>query len=42
MNQIQQLNMILYAIEKDHHFTGHGIFTNSDTNNSDFQEQLDK
>lgn len=27
MSQVQKLNLMLYEMEKDHHFKGHGVFT---------------
>lgn len=30
LTQVQKLNLILYFIEKEHHFTGNGIWIKSD------------
>lgn len=30
LSNIQKLNLILYFIEKEHHFTGNGIWAKSD------------
>lgn len=35
MSQVQKLNTILYFMEKDHHFTGHGVFRQQASDFSD-------
>lgn len=30
LSKVDQLNLIVYQIEKDHHFTGNGIWRKSD------------
>lgn len=36
LSKVNKLNLIYYLIEKDFHFTGNGIWNNSDTIKDEF------